>query len=767
MKKTLFLFIIVNAVVLIWLFGSEFRQPDTTCYIEGARLITGLGGGVDCSYRLLKPLPLIFSGWLEKLTGIDARYGFFLQNLIFYLLASWLIFEIIRIVFKNERQALLAAIIFATTPPFLIFGLAYLTDLMGWFWGILGIYLTLKFNQKPLFIGLAAGIGFLYKESALMGLIFFGGYTLFDNSILFKKKFELWFLAALGFLLPVLASSLIIYKYFNYTFWSWFQFAWQKPYGNEYDIVHFVQQLAKTFYLYWPLFAVGLIRIIRERQLVITKFTLASGLSLMLWFVWAYPAARIFYLSAPFLVAVASYGALAFGKNIGVFLVILAAAVNHFSTLIVIKQQPLGMALVAGAAYLVIFVFFLIYSSPTRRYFPKEILQKFFLVAISIGLVFLVFELVLRGAGYSGENIQRNAQTGLMTLIPNWRGYFKKDCLENFVQANSSGFHDFEFDKEKGRDVYKIAVLGDSYVEAMHVPLKKSFHNILEEKLNRDLGGYKKFEVYAFGQSGNGTFANYLYLKKHALLYKPDLVINAFLIGNDFRNDSPELSRQGGLTLPAFFPAWDGEGNLNMALTENYLSNKTANAAKLWLKRIASRSAFVIWLYPKYYLAKSKIEKIFKKEGPVAANFSADSLNVDDQVFFKNYPDTWNEIWAVEEKLLSLMKKDARAAGAQFVLISLTEGFRVHPRLMKEKNFSEEQKNRFDFEKPERLLKEISAKHNIIYLPLLPFFREKTRDSDNLTVFSCDGHWNEYGHALAAEAIFSFLKNELLLRPGS
>lgn len=747
MKRALLFFALGNILLVSIFFGAHFRQPDTTCYIDAARRIAGFTAGGDCGYRLLKPLPVLFAGVFERLTGVNSMYGLFAQNALFYILASFAFFEIIRIVFKDEYHAFVAAFMLGTAPPFLVFGLAYLTDMMGWFWAIFVVYLTLRFSQRALLIGAIAGIGFLYKESAVGGLIFFIVYTAFDHFAFIGEKLKRFSLAAAGFLIPVAFSTAAVYAFTGYTFFDWFAFAWSKPYGDEYRLFYFIKNSAATLYLYWLFFALGAYALFRVYMRGVLsrdtqRFIVASGASLILWFVWSYPAARIFYLSAPFLVGIASYGVVALGRRMGLLLIALAALGHYALVWILLNGFPSFILLfITGILYGMVFLVSVFGVSRVG------------LSLCAAAAVLVFFEIGLRIGGFAGETIERDARTGLMTLIPHAQFSFRKPCLENTVYVNAAGFHDFEFNKEKKDGVFRIAILGDSYVEALHVPREAAFHNRLEKMLNDVFHGTPRFEVYAFGMSGNGTFSNYLYLMKYALSYMPDLVINAFLAGNDFRNDSAALSAESGLTAPRFFPTFTSAGVLDAAAIDRSLQDKTASVGFMHIKKIASRSAFVMWFYPRYYALKALI-----KDVPLPImDGTAQAFAVDDQVFLKKYPPVWNEVWQSEERLLSAMKQEIEKIGARFMLISLTEGFRVHPRLMRDKGFSDAQNSDLDFEKPERLLGELATRHTIPYLPLASFFKHK---ADRLTVFPCDGHWNVYGHALAADALFNFLLDQ-------
>ncbi len=373
-------------------------------------------------------------------------------------------------------------------------------------------------------------------------------------------------------------------------------------------------------------------------------------------------------------------------------------------------------------------------------------------------LIFAVSEGVLRLMGYSGEIFQRDAKTGLMTIVPGWQGDWKKECFDNKVKINSSGFNAPEFNKQKDGNVYRIAVVGDSFVEALQVPQDKTFYHLLEEKLNEEYKSTgKKFEVMGFGHSGNGTFLNTLYMKKYALSYRPDLIVNAFLIWNDFKDDNYALSKSGGLIVPKFFPEFKANGDVNLDKAQAYLQNKTDSGVKVLLKQWASKSAFIMWLYPKYYLAKSRVMAGKTGSAITSTTTTTTEAPLDYQQYLAQYPPQWDEVWKEEESLLKAENQEAAKGGAKFLLMSLVENYRVYPQLLANEDFIK--KFSFDFDKPERYLQDISSRQQFPYLALLPAFRARAASTSQEFAFPCDGHWNETGHAWAADAMFDYLKN--------
>src|SRR3990170_8783583 len=119
--------------------------------------------------------------------------------------------------------------------------------------------------------------------------------------------------------------------------------------------------------------------------------------------------------------------------------------------------------------------------------------------------------------------------------IPNAEIEWNVGKTESYVKMNSHGFRDRERSYEKGKDVFRIVVLGDSIIEALQVPLEQAFTDVLGRMLNSESD--KRFEVINLGVGGFGTGQEYLTLKYYGLNYQPDLVILAFFLFNDIRNN--------------------------------------------------------------------------------------------------------------------------------------------------------------------------------------------------------------------------------------
>lgn len=99
--------------------------------------------------------------------------------------------------------------------------------------------------------------------------------------------------------------------------------------------------------------------------------------------------------------------------------------------------------------------------------------------------------------------------------------------------TNSKGFrNDREFDYVPSPDIYRILLLGDSYVDGMRTDQRQTIGYLLQEILNARLSKNRQVEVMI---SGHDNPANaWYYYQEYGRKYHPDLVILGLTIGNDF-----------------------------------------------------------------------------------------------------------------------------------------------------------------------------------------------------------------------------------------
>ena len=164
---------------------------------------------------------------------------------------------------------------------------------------------------------------------------------------------------------------------------------------------------------------------------------------------------------------------------------------------------------------------------------------------------------------------------------------------------NSAGFRDYERSKNKPENGLRIALLGDSYTEALQVKLEDTYGAIMEEKLKQcPVLKNRKVEVMNFGVSGYSTAQELMTLRYHVWDYQPDLVMLAFYAGNDLSNNSPNLEHDH---LRPYFVYKDGQLVADMSFRD----------LKFWQR---NRYAFSLVDFLPFWLVKnSRIIQLIRK----------------------------------------------------------------------------------------------------------------------------------------------------------
>jgi hypothetical protein len=99
------------------------------------------------------------------------------------------------------------------------------------------------------------------------------------------------------------------------------------------------------------------------------------------------------------------------------------------------------------------------------------------------------------------------------------------------VRINEQGFRNRPIAVSKPADVYRILVLGDSYVFGWGLQQTQTFSALLEARLNQT--GSRNYEVINAGVPRYGTAQEWLLYKRWVKHLDPDLVILSFYVGND------------------------------------------------------------------------------------------------------------------------------------------------------------------------------------------------------------------------------------------
>jgi len=240
-----------------------------------------------------------------------------------------------------------------------------------------------------------------------------------------------------------------------------------------------------------------------------------------------------------------------------------------------------------------------------------------------------------------------------------------------WVQINSDGLRDRERTRAKPPHTFRVAVLGDSYMEALNVPLEETFTSHLETRLAACLSpAGVSADVINFGVVGYGTTQELLTYRLHASAYEPDVVITAIYFGNDVHDNHPELNNAPSPFLIADNGSLVMEGSLAARLHDALNQPRRIRLRQA----ITERSRAAMLLYQPWLT----IRPLLIGETPAREEEEEENESWPDQVQTQRPPDAGTrlfEAWRNTDALLRELGREVQARGAEpwFITLSVAE----------------------------------------------------------------------------------------------
>ena len=331
-------------------------------------------------------------------------------------------------------------------------------------------------------------------------------------------------------------------------------------------------------------------------------------------------------------------------------------------------------------------------------------------------------------------------------------GLWMADPDKTKPYINSFGMYDFERTIPKKKDVFRIAVIGDSYMNGCHVGLGNRMTDIIEKEFKG------RVEVLNFGISSVGTVQELYIYRSKVRQFKPDLVILGFLTGNDVRNNSRKLESSTGYgylkNAPycekkpdgrfEYFPARPGVGTNKISYIlrrysylYRFLRTKAMPAIISYLKDIRKKETdFRVGVWPRWYM--------------------------DYGVYESEVMGDWQEAWDITEHTVLKFRQEVEADNSRFLLLILVDPLQVfedvNMTVKKEAGFLPPKGFSVDY--PSERLVRFASKNGMDCLNLGPVFKRYIKENDlkePYFSFRNDGHWNRLGNKVAADALKEYL----------
>jgi len=354
----------------------------------------------------------------------------------------------------------------------------------------------------------------------------------------------------------------------------------------------------------------------------------------------------------------------------------------------------------------------------------RQIFNNFLLVITSFLLPLLLLELCLRFLPVNdGFNFQPvNAQEPIYRAQPNQDVTASKGWnLENArtMRINNAGFRNDQ-DYTINPSGPLIAVVGDSYVEAIQVDYEDTFYGTLSGKLKNQA------TVYSFGFSG-APLSQYLVWAKHAVdFYGADYVaIN--VVSNDF---DESLSKYG---LSEGFYRYE-------ECQQNSFCNKRNDYSIGKFRPIITSSALLRYLFFNVQVTG------------LVANYNARQTRYVSNVLETADPEVITDSKMAVDLFFRDLLEEVKLPRENIVF--LVDG-RVY----------DMNKSKFEssfFGQLRAYFIDSLENHNYQYIDLKEHYADHFKRHEEHFESANDAHWNELGHEIAAHHLEEFLQKHML-----
>lgn len=365
-------------------------------------------------------------------------------------------------------------------------------------------------------------------------------------------------------------------------------------------------------------------------------------------------------------------------------------------------------------------------------------------IALSLLAAGLLFEVVIRLLGLGTALVYVPHPLFGWSHRPSNSFVWVTEGRREPISINSFRLRDHEVGYERQERQARVLVLGDSFVEALQVPLETSYTKQLEGILTAAKGAT---EVINAGVSGYGTDNELLYWREEGRKFSPDVLLLCLYVGNDVRNNfNPlELVDAGTLRKPHFTL----EGT-ELVLHDYPFPLDQSLGTKLKL-------AFNLHWRSYAFLREMKDRLRHSQQR------GDNSAPLDFGVFARHPDAQWEQAWQLTAALLAEFERSTAEVGTRLVVVIVPSHFQVYPgRWSDFLSQHHLDAGQWDLDAPNRRLGEILQANGTDFIDLLPGLRAQANNSPAPLYFTLDEHWTETGHRAAAG-----LTSTALLEPKS
>jgi hypothetical protein len=380
-----------------------------------------------------------------------------------------------------------------------------------------------------------------------------------------------------------------------------------------------------------------------------------------------------------------------------------------------------------------------------------------------IAFALVIAEIGLRIVGISYPSFYQVDEYRGHALIPNFSDWWISEG-KGYVSINSDGLRDKEHSTTKPENTYRIAVIGDSFSEAIQVNAEETFWSAIAQQLPScpALQG-KTVEVINFGVGDYGTAQELMTLKHHVWKYSPDLVLLEIFTGNDIVNNSQALSPADRFS--PFLKKENGQFKMDLSFKETETYRRRDSFVRRFVFSVINHSRLLQVINEAKRVMNLKKEANRNLSSNPANDDIIPALDFDVNLYQESQNKDWQEAWEVTEELIKQIHTEVKSKNADFLAVTISNPPQVYPDLKIRHRLSQLGASNLFY--PDERIQKLGQKNGFTVFNLAKPMQEYA-DKNQIFLHGFEntrmgvGHWNKQGHQLAGKLITEKLCQHLL-----
>lgn len=354
------------------------------------------------------------------------------------------------------------------------------------------------------------------------------------------------------------------------------------------------------------------------------------------------------------------------------------------------------------------------------------------LLLVAVAGTLAGFEVILRLVlpqklyRYPYDLFRQDSEIGFV-LNPGFAGELRTPEFRTHLAINSLGFRNAEI-APKPPGVWRVLVVGDSFVSALNVESGESFVAIAGGVLTQRLGS-GRVEVVNAGTPNYGTWHELRVLRRFARSLEIDVAVLCVFVGNDLDDNLHPLS------------AMVRDGYL---VERKAVSGLLPRPVRAWLQRHSMAYVFL-------WNAWNRMRDWIGGRSPNTMDQFRDFLTSSDNASLEDG-------YRVSGDLLQEAKDDMTGLGIPLLVVVIPQQVQVYPETftaLAARVVGSEGVKRYDLTQPSRRWAALAESLGLPTVDLLPVLRG--RNPGPPLYMSLDGHLTVEGNKVAGEALASAL----------